>query len=118
VSKLDSLWCFVRVSSWDFVDRPHYAAKKMIHETTRTNTKRGQRIDHRPNSSFDTLASLVGYCERKLKSAERTAARLMSLEVLHVAFMFLSSFAAVEGAEIAALARFWIFFARIKPVLS
>jgi uncharacterized membrane protein len=35
-----SLGVFVRVSSCDFVDRPLYVAKKMIHEITRTNTKR------------------------------------------------------------------------------
>jgi hypothetical protein len=36
-----SLRCFVRVSSCDFVDRPLYAAKRMIHEITRTNKKPG-----------------------------------------------------------------------------
>jgi hypothetical protein len=37
---LNSAWCFVRVSSCDFVDRLLYAANGTIHEITRTNTKR------------------------------------------------------------------------------
>jgi hypothetical protein len=46
---------FVRVNSCDFVDRPLYAPKKMIHEiTSRTNTKPEQRRDQMSNSSFDT----------------------------------------------------------------
>jgi hypothetical protein len=40
VSKLDFPRRFVRVSSCDFVDRALYAKKGMIHEITRTNTKR------------------------------------------------------------------------------
>jgi hypothetical protein len=43
----------VRVGSCDFVDLPLYAAKRTIHEITRTNTKRSN-VDQRLNSTFDT----------------------------------------------------------------
>lgn len=42
----------------------------------------------------------------------------MALEVLDRAFVFLGRFAAVEGAEVFALARLRIYFARVEPVLA
>src|SRR5689334_9876309 len=42
----------------------------------------------------------------------------MPLEKLHGAFVLLGGFAAVEGAEVAALVRLRIRFARVEPVLA
>jgi hypothetical protein len=42
----------------------------------------------------------------------------MSLEILDVAFVLLRGPFSPKGAEIPAFARFWVFLARIEPILA
>ncbi len=42
----------------------------------------------------------------------------MAFKVLHRLLVFLCRSLCLEGAEVSALTRFWIFLARIQPILA
>jgi hypothetical protein len=43
---------------------------------------------------------------------------LLSLEILHRAFVFFGRSASIKGSEILSFARFWILFAGIETILA
>jgi hypothetical protein len=56
--------------------------------------------------------------EEETKDLNPAPPRLMTLEKLYRAFVFLRGFARIERAEIATLVRLRIRFARVEPVLA
>jgi hypothetical protein len=61
---------------------------------------------------------LPSFILKRAKSIFSPSSGSLPFKVLHGALMFLCGRKCVEGAEVSALAGFWVFLARIETVLS